>query len=144
MTLSHKSGKILLIKQKLSIVFFCVHVVGCRKAPVAWRSVSMSLPVRSGQGQRLLVSSMAWASRQTLSHCCRYNSSTCRQFLHAAGFLLFSYVCFSCVEKPSSSAGEGGASWAGEWKRGFCADSHHQLQHPVNAQKPFYGAGVPF
>lgn len=40
-------------------LFFYVHVVGCRKAPVAWKSASMSLLVRSGQGQRLLVSSMA-------------------------------------------------------------------------------------
>lgn len=49
-----------------------------------------------------------------------------------------------CVEKPGSSAREGGADRDSERERRYGAGSHHQLQHSVNAQKPLYGAGISF
>lgn len=105
----------------------------------------MSLPVRSGQGPRFLASSMALASLQTPSLCYRYPSSPLtRRSILTVYPLFLSDLSLLCVEKPGSSAGEGGADWASERERRRGAGSHHQLQHSVNAQKPLYGAGISF
>lgn len=110
----------------------------------------MSLPVRSGQEQRFLASSMALASQQTPSFCYRYPSSMYhplpfdqKEYTNSLSTFL-SDLCLLCVEKPGSGAGEGGADRGSERERRCGAGSHHQLQHSVNAQKPLYGAGISF